>query len=120
MPAAAAARVPELAAAAFAPAGLTVQPAKTKVWVPSGLCPDGCAAWRTPRGLRVLGAPAEEETPLAARGELGAAVGDPGLLKDFLGQALTAYKAFTEKVVAAAAVEADGHWSRAQVGVGRR
>ena len=117
LPAGAAAKVPELAAAAFAPAGLTVQPAKTKVWVPSGLCPAGCADWWAPRGLRVLGAPAEGDTPLAALGELGAAVGDPGLLKDFLGQALTAYQAFTEKVVAAA-VEADGHWSRAQVGVG--
>ena len=108
LPAGAAAKVPELAAAAFAPAGLTVQPAKTRVWVPSGLCPAGCADWWAPRGLRVLGAPAEAETPLAALGELGAAVGDPGLLKDFLGQALAAYQAFTGKVVAAA-VEAGGH-----------
>ncbi len=96
LPAGAAAKAPELAAAAFAPAGLTVQPAKTRVWVPSGLCPAGCADWWAPRGLRVLGAPAEAETPLAALGELGAAVGDPGPLKDFLGQALTACHAFTE------------------------
>ena len=61
--------------------------------------------------------PEEAAAAGAPAGELGAAVGDPGLLKDFLGQALTAYQAFTEKVVAAA-VEADGHWSRAQVGVG--
>ena len=78
LPAAAAARVPELAAAAFAPAGLTIQPAKTKVWVPAGLCPAGCADWWAPRGLRVLGAPAETDTPLATLGELGAAVGDRG------------------------------------------
>ena len=53
--------------------------AKTKVWVPSGVCPDGCTEWWSPRGLRVLGAPEEAETPLAALGELGAAVGEPGL-----------------------------------------
>ena len=68
LPAAAAARVPGLAAASFAPAGLAVQEEKTKVWVPNGLCPAGCAAWWSPRGLRVLGAPEEADTPLAALG----------------------------------------------------
>ena len=64
--------------------------------------------------LRVLGAPAEADTPLAALGELGAAVGDAGLLKDFLGQALAAYQAFTGKVVAAVV---DGVAEAAVVGI---
>ena len=58
------------------------------MWVPSGLCPAGCSEWWRPRGLRVLGAPEGSDTPLAALGELGAAVGDPGLVADFLSQAL--------------------------------
>ena len=117
IPAAAAARVPELATAAFSPVGCEVEGAKTKVWVPSGVCPDGCTEWWSPRGLRVLGAPDEAETPLAALGELGAAVGEPGLVAEFLSQALRGYTAFTEKVVAATE-EADAHWSRVQGGAG--
>ena len=81
------------------------------------MCPAGCSEWWSARGLRILGAPEEADTPLAALGELGAAVGEPGLVADFLGQALRAYKAFTEKVVAATE-EADAHWSRVQGGVG--
>ena len=53
---------------------------------------------------------------MAALGELGAAVGEPGLVAGLLSQALRAYKAFTEKVVAAT-VESDAHWSRVQGGV---
>ena len=117
LPAAAAARVPGLAAAAFAPLGCAVQEEKTKVWVPNGTCPPACAAWWSPRGLRVLGAPAEADTPLAALGELGAVVGDAGLVASFLEQALRGYRAFTEKVVAAT-LEADAHWSRVQAGAG--
>ena len=117
LPAEAAARVPEFAAEAFLPVGCVLNAAKTEVWVPSGVCPGGCSAWWRPRGLRVLGAPEEADTPLAALGELGAAVGEAGLVADFLGQALRAYKAFTEKVVAATE-EADAHWSRVQGGVG--
>ena len=89
IPAAAAPRVPELATAAFSPVGCEVGGAKTKVWVPSGVCPDGCTEWWSPRGLRVPGAPEEAETPLAALGE-------PGLVAEFLGQALRGYAAFTE------------------------
>ena len=117
VPAAVAARVPALAAQTFAPAGCLVEQQKTKVWVPAGLCPDGCEAWWSPRGLRVLGAPAEGETPLASLGELGAVVGDAGLVSDFLDQAVEGYKAFVGKVVAAS-VEADNSWSRVQAGVG--
>ena len=51
LPAAAAARVPELAAEAFARARCVVEQQKTKVWVPAGLCPSGCQAWWSPRGL---------------------------------------------------------------------
>ena len=91
VPAAVAARVPALAAQAFAPAGCQVEQQKTKVWVPAGLCPAGCDAWWSPRGLRILGAPAEGEAPLAALGELVAAVGDAGLVADFLAQALVGY-----------------------------
>ena len=100
LPAALAARVPALAADAFAPAGCLVEQQKTKVWVPSGLCPAGCEGWWSPRGLRLLGAPVEGETPLAALGALGAAVGDPGFVSDFLDQAFEGYQAFLDKVVA--------------------
>jgi len=117
LPAVVAARVPALAAQAFAPAGCVVEQQKTKVWVPGGLCPAGCEEWWSPRGLRVLGAPAEGETPLAALGELGAVVGDPGLVAEFLDQALKGYQAFVGKVVATS-VEADRSWSRVQAGVG--
>ena len=102
----AAARVPALAAQAFAPAGCEVEQRKTKVWVPSGPCPAGCASWWSPRGLRFLGAPVARETPLAALGELGAAVGEAGFVAEFLDQAYDAYQAFVGKVVSAT-VEAD-------------
>ena len=117
LPAEAASRVPALAAQAFAPAGCLVEQQKTKVWVPAGLCPAGCEEWWSPRGLRILGAPAEGETPLAALEELGAVVGDTGLVAGFLDQALDGYRAFVGKVVAAA-VESDASWSRTQAGVG--
>ena len=117
IPADAAARVPEFAAAAFLPVGCAVNENKTEVWVPAGVCPAGCSEWWSPRGLRVLGAPEEADTPLAALGELGAAVGEPGLVAEFLSQALRAYKAFTAKVVVATE-EADAHWSRVQGGMG--
>ena len=81
------------------------------------MCPGGCSAWWRPRGLRVFGPSEEADATLAALGELGAAVGEPGLAADFLSQALRAYKAFTEKVVAATE-EVDAHWSRVQGGVG--
>ena len=68
-----------------------MQESKTKVCVPEGLCPEGCAAWWSARGLRVLGAPEEGSTPLTALGELGAAVGEPGLVACFLDEALKAY-----------------------------
>ena len=67
--------------------------------------------------LRILGAPAEGETPLAALGDLGAVVGDEGLTSDFLDQALSGYQAFVGKVVGCT-VEADRSWSRVQAGVG--
>ena len=105
------------AAEAFSQVGCVVNEGKTEVWVPSGLCPAGCSEWWRPRGLRVLGAPEESDTPLAALGELGAAVGDPGLVADFLSQALRAYQAFLDKVVEATE-GADAHWSRVQGGVG--
>ena len=117
LPAEAAARVPALAAQAFAPAGCLVEQQKTKVWVPAGLCPTDCEEWWSPRGLRILGAPAEGETPLAALGELGAVVGDAGLVAGFLNQALEGYRGFVGKVVAAT-VEADASWSRVQTGAG--
>ena len=41
VPAQAAARVPGLAAQAFAPVGCLVEQQKAKVWVPAGLCPAG-------------------------------------------------------------------------------
>ena len=68
LPAAAAARVPGLAAEAFAQAGLTVGERKAKVWVPAGLCPAGSAAWWSPQGLRVLG-PRKKPTLLLLRSE---------------------------------------------------
>ena len=108
--------MPALAAQAFAPAGCLVEQQKTKVWVPAGLCPAGCEEWWSPRGLRILGAPAEGETPLAALGELGAVVGDAGLVAGFLDQALQGYREFAAKVVAAT-VESDASWSRVQTGV---
>ena len=117
LPAAAAARVPELAAEAFARARCVVEQQKTKVWVPAGLCPSGCQAWWSPRGLRILGAPQGTETPLAALGELGAAVGSASFVTGFLEQALAGYRAFTDKVVEAT-LEADRHWSRVQGGAG--
>ena len=52
LPAAAAARVPELAEETLAPAGCRVQPGKTKVWVPEGLCPRGY--WALHRALKLL------------------------------------------------------------------
>ena len=52
LPAELAARVPSLAAQAFASVGCLVEQQETKVWVPAGLCPAGCEAWWTPRGLR--------------------------------------------------------------------
>ena len=116
LPAEAAGRVPALAAQAFAPAGCLVEQQKTKVWVPAGLCPAGCEEWWSPRGLRILGAPAEGETPLAALGELGAVVGDAGLVAGFLDQALQGYRKIVGKVVAAT-VESDASWSRVQTGV---
>ena len=73
--------------------------------------------WWSPRGLRVPGAPEEAGTPLAALGELGAAVGEPGLVAAFLSQALRGYAASTDKVVAATE-EPDSHWSRVQGGAG--
>ena len=94
LPAEAAGRVPALAAQAFAPAGCLVEQQKTKVWVPAGLCPAGCEGWWSPRGLRILGAPAKRETPLAALGELGAVVGDAGLVAGYLDQALQGYREF--------------------------
>ena len=94
-----------------------VEQQKTKVWVPAGLCPTDCEEWWSPRGLRILGAPAEGETPLAALGELGAVVGDAGLVAGFLNQALEGYRGFVGKVVAAT-VEADASWSRVQTGAG--
>ena len=117
VPAAVAARVPALAAQAFAPAGCLVEQQKTKVWVPAGLCPEGCEAGWAPRGWRVPGAPAEGETPLAALGELGGVVGDAGLVADFLDQAFEGCRLFVGKVVAAS-VEADRSWGRVQAGVG--
>ena len=54
---------------------------------------------------------------MAALGELGAAVGGPGFVSDFLDQAFEGYRAFVAKV-AAATVEADTSWSRVQAGVG--
>ena len=54
---------------------------------------------------------------MAALGELGAAVGDPGFVSDFLYQAFEGYRAFVAKVVMAT-VEADTSWSRVQAGVG--
>ena len=39
--------------------------------------------------MRVLGAPEEADAPLAALGELGAAVGDDGLTKSFLKNRVT-------------------------------
>ena len=117
LPAEAVARVPSLAAQAFARVGCQVEQQKTQVWVPAGLCQAGCEAWWSPRGLRFLGAPVEGETPLAALGELGAAVGDPGFVSDLLDQAFEGYQAFVAKVVAAT-VEADTSWSRVQAGVG--
>ena len=93
-----------------------VQPGKTKVWVPEGLCPRGCEDWWEPGGLRVLGAPQGSETPLAALGELGAAVGSSDWVGDFLKQAFEGYRTFTSRVVAAT-LTADRHWSRAQAGV---
>ena len=117
LPAAAAARVPELAEETFAPAGCQVQQEKTKVWVPEGICPLGCQDWWEPAGLRVLGAPQGSETPLAALGELGAAVGSSDWVNDFLKQALEGYRTFTSRLVAAT-LEADRHWSRAQAGAG--
>ena len=117
LPAEAAARVPALAAQAFAPAGCLVEQQKTKVWVPAGLCPTGCEEWWPPRGLRILGAPAEGETPLAALGELGAVVGEAGLVDGFLNQAMEGYRGFVGKVVAAT-VEADANWSKVQTGAG--
>ena len=44
-------------------------------------------------------------------------MGGAGLTESFLAQALSAYREFTGKVVAAA-TEADPHWSRVQAGVG--
>ena len=82
-----------------------------------GALPRGCADWWSPRGLRVLGAPEGADTPVAALGELGAVVGDDGLVAAFLDKAFLAYEAFTGKVVAAT-VEADPHWSRVQSGAG--
>ena len=117
LPAAAAARVPELAAETFARVGCVVEQQKTKVWVPAGLCPSGCQAWWSPRGLRVLGAPQGTETPLAALGELGAVVGSASFVAGFLEQTLAGYRAFTDKVVEAT-LEADRHWSRVQGGAG--
>ena len=64
-----------------------------------------------------MGAPEEADTPLAALGELGAAVGEAGLVADFLSQAPRSYEAFTDRGVAATE-EADAHWSRVQGGVG--
>ena len=117
LPAGAAARVPELAAEAFARARCVVEQQKTKVWVPAGLCPSGCQGWWSPRGLRVLGAPQGTETPLAPLGELGAAVGSASFVAGSLEQALAGYRAFTDKVVEAT-LEADRHWRRAQGGAG--
>ena len=117
LPPEAAARVPALAAAAFAPVGCQVEQQKTRVWVPEGRCPAECEAWWSPRGLRFLGAPVAGETPLAALGELGAAVGEAGFVAEFLDQAYDAYQVFVGKVVAAT-VEADSSWSRVQAGVG--
>ena len=113
-----AARVPVLAAEAFDAAGCKVNQEKTEVWVPAGLCPEGSpAAWWRPGGLRVLGAPAEGETPLAALGDLGAVVGDDGLISNFLDQAFSGYLAFVGNVVGCS-VEADRGWSRVQAGAG--
>ena len=44
-------------------------------------------------------------------------MGDPGLVADFLEQALHGYKAFLGKLEMAVA-EADGTWSRVQAGTG--
>ena len=117
LPAAAAARVPDLAAEACARVGRIVEQQKTKVWVPAGLCPSGCQAWWSPRGLRVPGAPRGAGTPLAALGELGAVVGSASFVAGFLEQALAGYRSFTDKVVGAT-LEADRHWSRVQGGAG--
>ena len=87
------------------------------MWVAEGLCPRGCEYWWEPAGLRVLGAPQGSETPLAALGELGAAVGSSDWVGDFLKQAFEGYRTFTSRVVAAT-LTADRHWSRAQAGAG--
>ena len=100
LPAPLAAQVPAVAAQAFAPAGREVERRKTKVWVPAGLCPAGVSArWWSPDGPRVLGAPAEGETPLAALGELGSVIGHPTLIEAFLEQSLAGYRAFVGQVV---------------------
>ena len=118
LPAPLAAQVPAIAAQAFAPAGCEVEQHKTKVWVPAGLCPAGVSArWWSPDGLRVLGAPAEGETPLAALGELGSVIGHPTMIEAFLEQSLAGYRVFVGQVVGAA-FEADTSWSRVQGGVG--
>ena len=118
LPAPLAAQVPAIAAQAFAPAGCEVEQHKTKVWVPAGLCPAGVdARWWSPDGLRVLGAPAEGETPLAALGEPGSVVGHSRLVHAFLDQTLAGYQAFVGQVVGSA-LEADTSWSRVQGGVG--
>ena len=117
LPAEAAARVPALAAAGFETVGCLVEQQKPEVWVPAGLCPSGCEAWWKAGGLRILGAPTEDEVPLAALGELGAAVGDPGMVQKFPDQALLGYKAFLGQVLGAT-FEADASWSRTQAGVG--